>query len=736
MTNILEFQDIVYKPALLTIVEYIARYNCYLAKPFYGCKLPCDRYYLQQIGGTANFNREPDKQVPSISKHLQNSAQITQIYSPQTAVMALIPEITSHNPERGGMGFIIGEIATPAFYNTILADNSDNPDPDIDSIYDRVNKLNQTVTNCNIKSNIPINALPGDTYIVSDNAHIVMDNLSLSVGTKTANTYYSSVTGEMIHNNMLQQDRSIWSRDNTYIIKDGILNIKQFADNPYDAGLDMSDSELSKYTYTEAFGALLKGYYKTISVPFARNEENATQHLWQEYIKGNGVYRLNSATGLHFNKTSLFDELQCSGDTFKPNIDDTVKYVPYAANTKKQYIQATTSEARAQDYTKKTVQYRKDGETVDITEGEASLDFNDDGSVKITDAWGSYILLQGGNIQIHAANNIFTIADRDSICITGGVESHRASQDIQMESAEADVKIYAHGILQLGSEKTNVISKDIISVADNISLVSTTLQCVAEKDKPGKIILGGVLNATSMLSNTDIHINGKAVTTTATKSIINATPSNTNILTDKGYVVTSKMRVGGTVTVGKTSATVTVNGAQYTSVNSPGGDIKVQKGALYTDKGVETSGQVRAANVVAQAVGAVSSSEGRLNTVRNLNLESVAVKLESDSSLATNNNTVTVQIPFNVEDNYTEFMFDKESIACAYYADDNLIPNGTPCKTISKNTKGKDLYIYPGQAFWTQQGLVITTIADGKPTTKVQGFHEYLFNKNNVTRKA
>lgn len=735
MHNITEIRDINYKPELLTIVEYIAHSNCYRAKPFQGSKLPNDHYYLQQIGGTAPFNN-PDIQhgvSVNISKNMGNTAQFTSIYAPQTAVMALVPYASSNNPVYDVMGFIIGEIATPIFYTTsAITDKQKVTDFDAEEMYASINKINQTSPLYDMRSNIDETALIGDTLIKSEHAEISLDNISLKTGTDLAGTYYSSVTGEIITTCMLQQYTSVWENNNTYIIKDGVVNIKQYTDNPYDAGLNCLDGAPCVYKFTEAYGKALNGKYFTINF----NTTDKQYMVFQEHYANNGMYSLHTATGMKIGKRSNFDFIQCSGSHFKPEMDDTFIYEK-TPDTEITYIRTLSEEAYAKDYDK-IEDEDIDGNKINIYNCSADIEFADDGSIKIKDAWGSYILLSHGNIQIRAANNMFLVSDRDTIQISGGVESHRAVSDIQMESVDANVKIYAKGTTQIGGDTYSVITNNIIETADkNITLITPYYQCVSKDDKTSTIVLGGMLNSSSNSSNTSINIRSKDTIISAKNTINTVTDNTAVILDNKALTVGGHLSVGGDINIKDLTARVTFDNNLYTTIDKVGGNIKLQNGSLYAKGTVEAYNGVRADYVYANRVAAVNSNNGKLAEIRNLNLASIITKINNDRTPVTKDVMVTVQaaIDFDNIDKNTYFIFDKESAYCCYCVDSTDIITGVTISNINKNTEGQELYIYPGQNFWTLNGLEITNKKNGEIQVTQEGFNKYQFNENNILGK-
>lgn len=732
MLNIDGFGDISYKPELLTIVEYIARGNCYRAKPFQGSKLPDDHYYLQQIGGTAPFNNPDIKPLygpipSSISKNMDNTAQVTPIYSPMTAVMALIPVTSVSNPVDGMMGFIIGEISTPVFYTTQSKKehNDDSPFP-AEDVFSIINDTNQVSTLYDLRANLDETVLPGDTVVKGKHTTFTIDNTSVLIGTDLANTYYSSITGECIDSYMLKQEHSIWHSDDTYVVKDSILNVKQYADNPYTAGLDCINNSEYVYTHTEVFGKVVNGKYYTVSMP----TEKKLYQVFQQHIGNTGKYSLKAATGLSLGKSMHMDYIKCSGSHFKPDIDDTFAYIkPEFTDTV--YLRATENEAYAKDYNKRR-EFSVDGTPVELYDCESNILFEDDGSVKITDAWGSYILLAHGNIQIHAANNLFIVTDRDAIHITGGVESHRAGMDIQMESVSSDIRMHAKNILQLGGTTINTVAKNNVCTADTVTIVTPDYSCLSNTNV-SSIRIGGSLDNT--YNNSMVYINSKETTITADKTIVMATKNSAVALDSKCLAVNTTLAVSRDITLDALTTVVQVDNMDYARIsNSGSGSVKITDGSLYVNGRVESTGGIMSGDIIATSIAAARSNDGKLSKVRNLNLSSITTRMNtpitSDIQISVNN-SVSLQ-PVDFDQNYSVFKFNKESMACTYRMDKTEIMTGKTYSITQDPLKGQSLYIYPGKSFWESTGLEIFEITDEGIITTSDGFNKYQFNQPNM----
>ena len=73
----------------------------------------------------------------------------------------------------------------------------------------------------------------------------------------------------------------------------------------------------------------------------------------------------------------------------------------------------------------------------------------EDGSVIIRDAWGSEIVMIGGNIQLSCAGNVQIMPGKSSLTIAGDDIVQKAQKSIDIESADGDVRVNAYNNVQV-----------------------------------------------------------------------------------------------------------------------------------------------------------------------------------------------------------------------------------------------------------------------------------------------
>ena len=73
----------------------------------------------------------------------------------------------------------------------------------------------------------------------------------------------------------------------------------------------------------------------------------------------------------------------------------------------------------------------------------------EDGSIILRDAWGSEIVMIGGNIQLSCAGNVMVMPGRSSITIAGDDIVQKAQNSIDIHAADKDVRVDGHRNVQI-----------------------------------------------------------------------------------------------------------------------------------------------------------------------------------------------------------------------------------------------------------------------------------------------
>lgn len=704
-------EDILYKPELMVIVEYIPTKNCYRAKPFFTSRKTENFIYLQQISGVAPFtetwthNINPQDTI--ISEVTQDSPQVASIYDIQTTVIALVPRSISNTPTDQLVGFIIGKVSSPFFYknndNKTCIDNIQ--DIDTDQVFQKVNALNQTEPVLNVKDNFGKDLIPGDYVQRGLQSYTLLDNGSYSFGTDLTRTYHSSITGEIFNTSMLQQEYTIYSDKTTYVIATDIFEINKYASNTHMAGFDCIDSTGAVvkdplYLYVEASSDLIEGRYYT-QYQLDPTKENTTKlPVYQKKVGTDGSYTVKSVKGIHLEHTvtEAFDEIDCKGAHFKP----------YANSEDMTYTAG--EEIPQTDMFSKQTPYSADPE-----KKVSAFDVGEDGSIILKDAWGSYIKLYRGNIQIHAANDLFITSNRDTLCFTGGTETHWAANGMHLDtSLEGDILMRAGKDCKVQASNWSVTSTNAYINSSGLSCIDgNTLMLGSNKDTTKIITIG----------NYDSQITTEAQRT----NIVNS--ADVNLITPGSCLTLSgshlcqihaDIELSGNIILLLQEKTITVNDTSYV-YPAASGSVWVTTGGVYSNSLIASCVGMMAPYTIAETVASTSGQMGGVKEVPISKVRDMLLKLKKEKEL-----TITIK---STTDQFDEllstlpFKFTNIPGNCTYtleLSEDVGIP---------RNLITEGGYAYPGEGFWEANGLTTITVDDqGKSKEETKGFKNYLYN--------
>lgn len=722
-------------PELAVIVEYIASKNCYRACPFNTTIDLEDTIYLQPIGGVAPLNHDMNDSSGTLGmplKHPTESAQVTPIYAPKTTVMALISKALPSESSDYRVGYIIGKVSDDIysrFHTKPIENVAPLQDFDTIDVFKVPNDKNQTVPLISTPDNITNDIIPGDYVQRSKQAYTLLDDISYTVGTDLTRTWHSAVTGEITNNCMLQQNYSVYSDSTSYIINESILKLDKYSGNPYDAGLDtvsitttgLEAKTKPKYSYVEAFGDIIDGNYRTRYTkkdPSKKAVETTFIPTWQEHIDMSGAYRLNSTKSIHIglvptheNEDSpSFTAIDCTGTHFKPSMDSTVKLQPQMLPE----FEASSAVA-PQEWEKSANNIVK----------QSGVFFEEDGSVLIRDAWGSYILMKGGNIQIHSENNTFITSNRDILVFSGGVESHVAPQGFQLESVNGDIIINTGAKVKFNSSDLH-INSTYLRVDNKAQVLFNSPVITIGKETTTWLTIGSSKAPAIIDSYT-------AQYTLIGSSIVVGTDSGLFNFSNNACELTASVRVGGNIIVGDTKYSVKLDNdtRQY---KGSGGSLYLCSGGITAAYGItSTTGSIVAPYIIGETC---ASKSGIMAKVTNFSLDSNKTALAHTAQTSTRNISIRTS---KIADSLVKLTDSKEYISqsCCYRAEPYEVMNG-----VAISVGAIDGYLYPGEPFWVSNGIQTYSIKTENKNgitvktkiDKVQGFNTYNYHVSNLKK--
>jgi len=119
---------------------------------------------------------------------------------------------------------------------------------------------------------------------------------------------------------------------------------------------------------------------------------------------------------------------------------------------------------------------------------KAGVFIGDDGSVIIRDAWGSEIVMEGGNITINTPGNVVTTANRSVVSIAGQTVALRGARGADLTSDKGHVHIQSNNVVEIagGSDSSRSGGVLIESLADSTFVM-------ADKEAGDQAAIGGVV---------------------------------------------------------------------------------------------------------------------------------------------------------------------------------------------------------------------------------------------------
>lgn len=356
-----------------------------------------------------------------------------------------------------------------------------------------------------------------------------------------------------------------------------------------------------------------------------------------------------------------------------------------------------------------------------IKAGGCHIEFQDDGGIKLVDAWGSFILLSHGNVEIHAVNNIITTAARDTLMFSGHNQTLYTTQDISLQAYKGVLRIDGGKdlLLHAGSEDTQgriVIDSaqdlKILATAVSVDSLDVLINCRDPKNpnngngtfqvlaKDGKINFSGAF----------IRHNAKGISLTSdTKAlIVGATITVAGDVMLHGGIRSWRKNTRADIVdmFGRNSTKTFSAGTQGMWINETGG-LKLANNC-YID------GQCIASSAIVGEYILTLQTQKELQRASNAGSLRIATrpltgtKPNTDFTVGGATDLVA-DTPEQLQKLY--FTFGTTEIGCTYRV---VAPSPAGPKTWQndglKNRKGDVSYIYPGVKFWTGNSVIDVSV--------------------------
>ena len=359
---------------------------------------------------------------------------------------------------------------------------------------------------------------------------------------------------------------------------------------------------------------------------------------------------------------------------------------------------------------------------IKVNHKHSYISFEDDGSIKLVDGWGSYILLSHGNIELHAMNNLFMVSARDMLSFAGANHTEYANGDLSIQAYKGDLRAQAGSNIKLeANSKTGGITlegRNEVRVIANTYKNDSALVVFTIRNSDTQAIGGQVFQVLAPqgqinLSGEHVRLSGGDITLTAQLTALSLS-ANVTIAGDVG-VHGGLSCGGGSVSI----PVITPEGKAMLKPYSPGTNTEIinARGGLRVSENLITKKQVLAAGLVCG--GGFSLSP------KNSPQKEIATDQNLSGVRSTINKTLSVPAPKIPEfkddklisklalDNLSDYRFNfgKESKNCVFVVPHALPRGGTTTITNTGYVDAKNMksYIYPGKGFWESNGLKLNS---------------------------
>jgi len=362
------------------------------------------------------------------------------------------------------------------------------------------------------------------------------------------------------------------------------------------------------------------------------------------------------------------------------------------------------------------------GEKIEIKPGKATIDWLDDGGIRLTDAWGSYILLSHGNIELHAMNNLFMVSARDTIELAGANRTLYAEQDTSIQASRGDLRHIAGNNLRLQSGdkeptgETVIESKNILQLmADNIRVDGLYVGVTCRDPYTNNKGTAGVFQVLAGTGNVriygdDIKIDSNKLSLTGENTALRLASDLTaaGTLTIAGGIYSTKKTVklpvmdkDGQMTTKKFTNTGSLD------IISDAGGLHV-KGPILGDNLLWVTNQVVGGEICAlqkqDKVQPISAADAVRRTCARFSDAKIPEPQITDFE-----NDSTEELEWR-NTSKLSFTFGTPSKGCRYRLTTTM-PEGNKANTVNDGyvaNDGEKQYIYPGKAFWETSGVYDT----------------------------
>ena len=588
--------------------------------------------------------------------------------------------------------------------------------------------------------------LPGDFEAAGERVSLMVGDYLAGIVGRGAELFVDSINRRVVDRGLLKTSTTAASLADTAIVElpdalnATILTNKTRGSLPTPVPGKKNTAQ-TEYRVIEQESDLLYGRHSAVF------SEDGKTPLSEDYTGYDGTRNIYAAGKLRIGKLSGLRTVTYTGPRInsldsEPKLDPDDKVNPIQAQGLKSpdwsicsgttdlidnWYPASFLEANLYEYPDPEYTQLQDSvlsDKIKIAPNNSYIEFTDDGGIKIIDAWGSYILLSHGNVEIHAMNNLFMVSARDMLSFAGANKTDYATCSVSTQAYSGEYRITAGSSLRMlsgMSDKSPLILESPTAVRIIAKDLYTDANSVLFTIRNSDTSLSGGFAFQVLAPQGQINLAGQQLNFNGGK--VGITSNTCAITLTNGVAIAGSINVHGGIICDRSSMTVDVINEKGAAVAKPfefSGivDIVNMAGGLRVSGDITTTRQLIAGSSVIG--GSFSKFVGTQDKITSVG-ESFIAETRRFSTLTIQNlkisnaSDVTTSLSPAKLENY-RFTFGPASNSCVF-----TIPHKMPTGNLSTiqnkgfDRNGTKQYIYPGKGFWEGTGL-------RDPEGKLSGF--------------
>lgn len=582
----------------------------------------------------------------------------------------------------------------------------------------------------------------GDWSVHGKQTGILVSDEYMGMRSGMASIKLDAFSRRIAETSLLRSVNTIGSEEDVRLYNDKIVLMSRFAGKVKDAyGSFITDNPFAATSTNTGQEDEKKPVFQiqnTISDSLYAQEENIVadedKTLASDQRRFDGIRTISSKTGLSIERDFDLNRYRYEGrriefeqlEEAERTVDDPQAVLEKSEKWKKRkqepakFLYTPVSAADPEDVkTPESVFTDELGEHYAAT-GKAHIRLLPTGGISIMDAWGSEILLEGGNVQISAANNLIRLVGRDEVGIVSGVWSTSAVTGVELGASNGSASMFGKTAAGVASEGTTTLEGNKLYSYGHAAAVTS----------------GSALQFISRLEGASNNSNGAGIQFFAEESNITASAGQILMSADTSFTARGNTAA---VSLFQTSAVVGAARTQLTGgllIKNGSFDVSVPDAnkekpdtitigggtsyiacdgyAIINDTIKGNSGAVIVGALTANSVSAYRrNSDGGVFRARSQSSSRLPGSFASSVTNLTKNIATAVGKTYNNIKNSVirqlrfGFKLSSTGSVCVNEPKFSSMSSGTISITPVSAVDGSNntTYIYPGESFWMKDGM-------------------------------